>query len=462
MYVITCPSCGNVKKVSFARAGAVVHCDKCDKPIRLDRSNTRRVTPPPKPDQGAEAAKLLAERQNEHATRQAGEQAREVVGLSGLSELMAQTSGAAGKTSSGSGGSSGGTSGGDPNDLAALAAEQMAVKKKMSGKKGRKGGKRKKGSGSWLMWLLGALVLIPVVVIVLVLVFNKSLSSMSAPPTDGPEVWASLNVQEVTPTPLVPWDWEELDEPFTIRPDASTAVDLRPPKGYSDEKPSEHMTMAWVSQGGVALQGKARLVMVDGTGKAVAQTYVPLIGVSRENFQAVLVAIPEKYQQSDLSMREAGVEGVQFSPDAKVLRTEYEVEKRVVGEGPDTAVRLSLLYVGDKSAAQMLVLIAGMTHVGEPVRRYVVNWDKSVAPGDKVDFWCRLPVDPSLDIRKWVVTAVACPQPLQLTAVPASSNAPLPTGSSSSTDGSSGGAGRRGGPEFFGVGVHDTDNKRSK
>ena len=135
MYVITCPSCGNVKKVSFARAGAVVHCDKCDKPIRLDRSNTRRVTPPPKPDQGAEAAKLLAERQNEHATRQAGEQAREVVGLSGLSELMAQTSGAAGKTSSGSGGSSGGTSGGDPNDLAALA--ELPVRFLSAGQKRR-------------------------------------------------------------------------------------------------------------------------------------------------------------------------------------------------------------------------------------------------------------------------------------------------------------------------------------
>ncbi|MCC6682001.1 MAG: hypothetical protein IT445_13960 [Phycisphaeraceae bacterium] len=105
MYELTCPSCHQVMRASFVRAGAVATCAGCGQRFLIDKAHYHRLTPAaPAPGPGSEQAGATSATGSSvpgaipGALPGAGvrvDESGHVIGLSGLSEMMRREAAAA-------------------------------------------------------------------------------------------------------------------------------------------------------------------------------------------------------------------------------------------------------------------------------------------------------------------------------------------------------------------------------
>lgn len=174
MYQITCPSCHTTHTSSFARTGAVTMCRSCGHKFALDSKNTRKEQMLSEPKQPA-AEELLKESQIEQSRRQQAQQtieeAREVTGLSGLSELASRENRAADKPTASSGLQPASL---DMQEEIAEIAETIQTRKQIKRKKQKRASKRR-GRNMGVMILMVVVVMITLGGMVGIYVFRDAL-----------------------------------------------------------------------------------------------------------------------------------------------------------------------------------------------------------------------------------------------------------------------------------------------
>ena len=101
LYELRCPSCGRTRASSFVRVGAMVACEACGHRYRIAEAHVRRrgAAPEPQPAQRSDALKVGDG--GESDARQRLDAEGNVIGLSGLSEMMRREAASSGPTAAG-------------------------------------------------------------------------------------------------------------------------------------------------------------------------------------------------------------------------------------------------------------------------------------------------------------------------------------------------------------------------
>ncbi len=88
-YLLKCPSCNSVTESAFVRVGAVVTCEHCHQPFRIDEELVKReiASPGARGQAGDDPLAVTRSEQDRTARRTVNDRGEEI-GLSGLSEMM--------------------------------------------------------------------------------------------------------------------------------------------------------------------------------------------------------------------------------------------------------------------------------------------------------------------------------------------------------------------------------------
>lgn len=146
------------------------------------------------------------------------------------------------------------------------------------------------------------------------------------------------------------------------------------------------------------LAGEMHVMLLDSSGRVFAETYLPLVMLGADAEQAVSLPIATRHWKK--------VRGVRTSVKAlrwrEALSPIAGVSLQPVGEGENTAVRVSARYQGEAPLRDVIIQLEARDSAGGLLRRFVVqNEQIHVAPGGWLDLVVQTPLPQDSTAEQW-------------------------------------------------------------
>ncbi len=209
--------------------------------------------------------------------------------------------------------------------------------------------------------------------------------------------------------------WEQPNQPYRSMPQDDPAIfvaedGLAP----SDAGVIEYVGKVVSERDDVVIDGELYVSLVNRQGMEKARTTAPLALVSQDQPMQVRLPIPASLDPTGLSPAWSITVKQALASPVYMQNVSVQIESM----GSDTMARVFLENDTDKALEPVVLLITAWDAQGLPLRRWRVQWDMSIAPGDEVEFYARTAVTSSWQIDTWTVLAVAEVSPIQPVVTP--------------------------------------------
>ncbi|MEX0746043.1 MAG: hypothetical protein WD118_10625 [Phycisphaeraceae bacterium] len=408
VYELKCPSCGQVLRAAFVRAGAVTDCPRCAHRYRIKETHVARKVA----TAGEDGKPSLLPGAKELASM-AGARLRvaedgHVIGLSGLSEMM-QHEGV-----------------GVSRSRHASAAAGDAPPP--PGRPPRTPSPSRRLNGPRSLYLIASTLCLGLAVVGVALWH----ASTGAPGGPRGASAGAMNLPMIMAVRLSHEPWTRPNQPFDRSDHASrpnpgirlTDTNLRMPVN------GQPKLMATVTTDGPEVIWRARidLSLVDQTDVAVARTQVDVGMVARGHGYRLQLPLP-----TDLAGQWLGV--VSQVEVIEALEAGRLMDGAMVVPTPNAAmpgVRLLAANTSDELMRRTLFLITAWDEDDQPIMRWRATWQQPVAPGQPIECQVVIPTLPETPVQRWGVQMMGQPVPDEAASEPAGSTMDESTGAETS------------------------------
>ncbi len=420
MYELTCPDCGHKVRSPFIRAGAMVDCPSCSHRFRIAATHFKRDVQwsiPATPEAGELVT--ASAKTGTREERQAAQVTQQVIGLSGLSEMMRQEP-------------NGRDKGVRRPDPPAPAVESPAIPesyREPSAKGHRttaaisariKRKKRKKQNRMTIMLSVAALAMLGLVV-ASYLRLDGSRSQMY--PSVSPDDIAQARLSQLrSPWPelkrlqirrLYPEAWEIINQPFSPvgesqRPYIEVQRDGFITPGHRVMAAS---IRAWRDDR-VLMHGRWQVSLVNQQNTELARTYLPVVALVPGQSQFVSMLLPQALQErQDLAVRFGPVIEVVTEPSAYFMQRRQHDEHR---EDDLVMLKLAVYNIEPVAMQHAVVLITGLDERQQPVARWMAEWSGRHEPDMWRESWVAMYVPSDLGVVEWSIDVIGFDDPVRV------------------------------------------------
>ncbi|MEX0652674.1 MAG: hypothetical protein WDZ31_02200 [Phycisphaeraceae bacterium] len=395
VYELKCPSCGQVVRSSFVRVGSVTDCTGCGHRYRIHASQVARKAPAAA---AGGAGQPLVPEAKELVTMAGArvhlDEAGNVIGLSGLSDMMRQDEPGDGATTD-----SARSAGSAPLEDSPPALARPVTR--------RAAPPRRIGEPRSLYMIASAFCLgITVVGVSLWYASTQQPDDRAAgqttPESDLPVIMAIRLTHEPWDRPDVPFD---RSDPRSA-PDHAvrlTDTNLRfPANGQPVLTASVTSDRAEV----IAL-ARVHISLVDQEGVEVARTRTDAALIGRGHRHRLRLPLPGDLAGQWLGL-ESHVELLDRWPDGQFLDGALAVP---LGSGGGRNLRLMAANTSDVPMRRMVFLVTALDEQDLPISRWRATWNQPVAPGRPVECQLITPMSPETRVSRWHVEVAGQPMP---------------------------------------------------
>lgn len=467
MYHLTCPSCQDVTESPFVRSGAVVRCPACESKYRIKSAYFQREvhTGPRTLDETDSVLRSdSVDIDPDEMPPVSIDDDGNVVGLSGLSELMRWSDNQAANQSTDVSSAVHERASHDHTD-ALPAAKSTSKKKKQPavglGRARAQALKRKKRNKMVITLSSTAIVLV-VLVFVIVQLLGNELTKIATddikPAKPAPNTPAKINPTDPSqpdttqdPTPpnevdlfndpnqpepnpdirfVAPWLNENSDTPPADIPTVLTTATtlnhegwyvMNPPRGSADASgvttvqlgpvtPSllnDSLTLLATSltnsSDQTMMQGELHIMLLDSTGNVFAETYTPLAMIGPRSKQPYALTIPTRYWKRSRGLR-AAVTVQDWADQTQPLQ---DVRLHPTNLGPSSVLRISAKHIGDKTLRNVTILINATDNDGNAIANFLLKEENLyIRPNHWLDLIVQTPLPPSKQTANWSATII--------------------------------------------------------
>ncbi|MFK7790405.1 MAG: hypothetical protein AB8C95_13045 [Phycisphaeraceae bacterium] len=469
MYHLTCPSCQDVTESPFVRSGAVVRCTACENKYRIKSAYVLREVhsgPRTLDESDSILRSDSVDIDPDELPPVSIDDDGNVVGLSGLSELMRFSDNQAANEATDV---SSAVQGKASRDAAALPSGKTASSKSskksqpaLSSARARAQAlKRKKRNQMYIAMGGSAFALIAIVVIILQVVGSdppdvaveddnvKPPSTITTPnidpndqtppdetedPTDPNEVEPFNDPNQPERNPdikfVAPWlATNQADPPADIATVLTPASPLthegwyvmNPPRGSADAAGVSNVELdqivaaplpdgstllsSTLSNNGeqTVMRGELHLMLLDSTGNVFAETYAPLVMVGPRSKQPYALTIPTRYWKRSRGVR-AAVTVQEWADKPNTLK---DVRLHPANLGPSSALRISVKHTGDKTLRSVTILIHATDDDGNALASFLLKEENLYIREDHwLDLLIATPLPPGKTSANWSAIVV--------------------------------------------------------
>ena len=466
MYHLTCPSCQNVTDSPFVRSGAVVRCPSCENKYRIKSSHFDREihTGPRTVDETDTILRSdSVDIDPDEVPPVSIDDEGNVVGLSGLSELMrwSDAKPGAGDTdvSSAVNGRTGKHAAPLPRAMPAASSTSSAAPS--TGRARAQAMKRRKRNKMLIMMGVTAVVVIGTAVIIINMLGGDSPEVVDEDPptkpprdetpviTDGPaqdpgddpqdptdvedpSLFVDPNQPEPNPESLfvAPWLVQNSADPPADVPTMLTPTRplvhegwyvMAPPRGPADASGVSNVELGQLvetdlgegttllsstitnSSPQMVMKGELHIMLLDGTSNVFAETYVPLAMIGPRSRQLFAMTIPTRYWKRARGTRAAVLVQEWTDPVPQI----DDVRLQSAGQGLSTALRVSVKNDGDKALRGAMIYLTAINEDGNALASFLVE-DESlyVRENHWLDLVLATPLHPGHQAAQWTATVV--------------------------------------------------------
>lgn len=148
----------------------------------------------------------------------------------------------------------------------------------------------------------------------------------------------------------------------------------------------------------VLLSGELHVMLLDSSGRVFAETYLPLIMIGAGGEQEVGLAIASRHWQQKRGVRTS----VKADAWGEEMSPMQGVQIDPIGIGPNTAVRLSAKHGGGVAMRGVLIQLEAKDDLGRVIARFVVaNEQLYVAADSWLDLVVATPLDEGQQAARW-------------------------------------------------------------
>ena len=467
MYHLTCPSCHDVTESPFVRNGAVVRCKACENKYRIKSSHFEREvhTGPRTLDETDTVLRSdSVDIDPDEVPPVSIDDDGNVVGLSGLSELMRWGDGNNEEASTDVSSAVNGRSS-RKSDTALPAAKTSSSGGKSTAGNGRaraQARKRKKRNKLILMLATTGTVLIVVAVLAIQIIGGNNSDvaddnpGPETPPDNGPKVaiedpvtpdpdedpnnpdgqdpdlFRDPNQPEPNPEPqfVAPWRTKDLVDPPIDVPTMLTPARplvhegwyvMNPPRGSADAAGVSNVELGQLnaielsdgitllsssitnSSSQVVMQGELHIMLLDGTSNVFAETYVPLAMIEPRSRQPFAMTIPTRYWKRSRGTRASVLVQTWNEP----IEPMHDVRLQPAGQGLSAALRVSVKNQGDKALRGAMIFITAIDDADNAMASFLVEEESLyVRKNQWLDLVLATPLHPDTQATKWTATVL--------------------------------------------------------
>ncbi len=469
MYHLTCPSCQDVTESPFVRSGAVVRCTACENKYRIKSAYVEREvhTGPRTLDETdtvlrSDSVDIDPDEMPPVSIDDEGN----VVGLSGLSELMRWSDNQAANQSTD-------VSSAVHDRATTETAAPLPTAKSVSGNneqtvvgigRARAQAMKRKKRIRMIATLSGTGVVLIVLVFILAQLFAGgspdvaedndkpvdpsgdnpvAIDPLDPTPPDGTkdptqpkEVDLFNNPNQPVPNPnkrfVAPWlEENKADPPVDIPTVLTPATPLthegwyvmNPPRGSADASGVSNVELGQIHEIPLAdgqtllsssltnsspqamVRGELHIMLLDSTGNVFAETYAPLAMIGPRSKQPYALTIPTRYWKRSRSVR-AAVTVKEWAEKTDKLE---DVRLHPADLGEASAVRISAKHTGDKTLRRVMILINATDVDGNAIAGFLLEEENLyIRPNHWLDLVIATPLPPGTQATHW--SAVVTPK----------------------------------------------------
>ncbi|MEM1355507.1 MAG: hypothetical protein AAGC44_09635 [Planctomycetota bacterium] len=174
-------------------------------------------------------------------------------------------------------------------------------------------------------------------------------------------------------------------------------------KAYTTQQGTTILSATLTNRGERAVvAGQAHLALLDPAGRVFAETYLPFALLAAGETREVRLGIPQRFWDRCRDHRTRAI----VLSDAPSLTHLNEVQLAPVGQGPNTAVRVSVRNPRDQWLGDAVLVLTATDLDGHPVARFrLTQQDLLIAPGQWLDMVVHTPLpDTGPAIIQWQAT----------------------------------------------------------